>query len=188
LFKPRSAAEGAPKRYSATLIFDKKDRPALETKVLEVLKEEFGDKAIQMAKSGLIKSPFLAGDSKEARNKQTGEIHPGLGADKFFIRVSANEDRPPFVIWKDPNHQETEDTVYSGVYGKAVVNIFAWSHPANGKGVSFGIQGFQRLQDGERLGGDGKADPTKWAETIEDAGDAPAETKSGAGASALFGE
>ncbi len=55
-------------------------------------------------------------------------------------------------------------------------------------GVSFGISGFQKLREGDPLGDIGTGgDPTKWVETIEDAGEAPAETKTGAGASGLFG-
>ena len=110
-------------------------------------------KGIEKAKAGLIKSPFLAGDGKEARNKQSGELHPGMGPDVFFIRPSANKDRPPAVWWKDPNKQEDETTVYSGCYGKAILNCFAWHNDKSGDGVSFGISGFQKHADGDRLGG-----------------------------------
>jgi hypothetical protein len=187
LYKPRAQQEGGKLKYGCTLILDLKDRAELEKIVAKVITDEWGAKAIEMAKAGLIKSPFLAGDGKEARNKTSGELHPGMGADKFFIRVQANEDRPPWVRWKDPNLQETETNVYSGCSGKAVINAFAWEHPQNGKGVSFGIEGFQKLQEGGRLGGSGGQDPEKWVEHIEDAGEAPAETKTGAGASGLFG-
>ena len=187
LYKPRAQQEGGKLKFGCTLIFDLKERAELEKIVAKVITDEWGPKGLEKAKAGLIKSPFLAGDGKEARNKTSGELHPGMGADKFFIRVQANEDRPPWVRWKDPNNQETESTVYSGCYGKAVVNAFAWDNPQNGCGVSFGIEGFQKLQEGERLGGSGGQDPEKWVETIEDAGEAPAETKSGAGAQGLFG-
>lgn len=184
LYKPRAQAEGGKPKFGCTLIFPKADRPLLEKHVLDVIKMEWPEKGIQMAKTGAIKSPFLAGDGKEARNKTNGELHPGMGAEFFFIRPSANEDRPPFVIWRDPNHQETEQTVYSGCYGKAVLTAFAWTDPRSGNGVSFGIQGFQKHRDGERLGGSGGADPEKWADKIED--DAEMQ-KSGNGAAALFG-
>lgn len=188
LFTPRAAAEGAPKKYGATLIFRKEDRPALEKVVAEVILKEFGPKGIEKAKAGLIKSPFLAGDGKEARSKQTGDIHPGLGPEFFFIRVQAGEARAPWVRWKDKNKQETEDTVYSGCYGKAVINCFAWHNAQSGDGVSFGVSGFQKHSEGERLGGSGGSDPDKWVETIADEGDAPDATKTGAGAAGLFGD
>jgi hypothetical protein len=186
LFKARAIEGGAPK-FGCTLIFDKKDRPTLEKYVRDTIVGEWNEKGLERAKAGIIKSPFLAGDGKEARNKETGEVHPGLGPDKFFIRCTANEDRPPAVRWKDPNRQETEETVYSGCYGKAVLNCFAWHNDKSGDGVSFGIQMFQKLQEGERLGGGGPVDVEKHFETIEDAGDAPDSTKGGEGASALFG-
>ena len=192
LFKARANEGGGNPKFGCTLIFDKADRKALEEIVAKVIKDQWGPGGMERAKKGLIKSPFLAGDGKEAHSKKTGELHAGLGADVFFIRPSANEDRPPRVWFRDPNKQETEDVVYSGVYGKAILNAFAWS-ATSGDGVSFGIQGFQRIPhpkhgDGERLGGSGGIDPEKWNETIADDGPVPESAKSGAGASGLFGD
>jgi Protein of unknown function (DUF2815) len=186
LFKARVIEEGKPAKFGATLIFPKSAKAELEKYVAETIIAEWGPKGIERAKAGLIKSPFLAGDGKEARNKQTGEINPGLGADVFFIRVQANEDRPPAVWWKSPNVQETEANVYSGCMGKAILNCFAWHNDKSGDGVSFGINGFQKHAEGERLGGSGPIDTEKWSETIADDGPAPDSTKSGAGAAGLF--
>lgn len=186
LYKARSQEEGKPPKYGCTLIFPKAARSELEAKIIPLIKKEWGDKALEMAKAGVIRSPFLAGDGKEARDSE-GNIKPGLGPDVFFVRTQAGEERPPVVIWKNPNKQETEATVYSGCYGKAVVNMFTWSHTTGGKGVSFGIQMFQKLREGERLGGSGGVDPEKWAEQVPDEGAAPDSTTSGAGAGGLFG-
>jgi hypothetical protein len=46
---------------------------------------------------------------------------------------------------------------------------------------------FQKLQEGERLGGGGGVDVTQWMETVPDDGAAPDATRSGAGAGGLFG-
>jgi hypothetical protein len=182
LFKARSQEQGKPPKFGATLIFPKSARAEIEKRIADLIKKQWGDKALEMAKAGLIKSPFLAGDGKEARSKKTGEIQPGLGPDVFFVRPSANHDRPPAVIWKNPNQQETETNVYSGCYGKAVVNLFCWDNPKQGKGVSMGIQMFQKLREGERLGGSGGVAPEKWAEAVPDEGAAPDSTTSGEGA------
>jgi hypothetical protein len=187
LFKPRAAVDGGPKRYGATLIFPKSARAELEAHVAQVITDEWGVKGIEKAKAGLIKSPFLAGDGKEARNKTSGDLHPGMGADVFFIRPGANEDRPPAVRWKSPNAQETEENVYSGCWGKAVLNCFAWHNAQSGDGISFGIQMFQKTAEGERLGGSGPVDAEKYFETVEDSGPAPSETQGGKGAAGLFG-
>lgn len=177
---------GKPK-FGCTLIFPKSARAILEAEVVKVIIGEWGDKGIARAKAGLIKSPFLAGDGKEARNKQTGEIAAGLGPDVFFIRPNANADRPPAVRWKDPNMQETETNVYSGCWGKAVLNCYAWHNDMSGDGVSFGLAMFQKLREGERLGGAGPIDAEKYMETVADEGSAPESTTSGAGAAGLFG-
>lgn len=184
LFKARAQDGGKPK-YGCTLIFTKEHKAALEKQVAKVITDQWGPAGIEKAKNGLIKSPFLAGDGKEARNKSTGELHPGMGPDVFFIRVQANEDRPPVIRYKDPNIPATQEEVYSGCYGFAVINAFAWTNPQNGDGVSFGISYFQKTRDGERIGGSGPIDAEKWHEKIEDNGDAPDVGSGGAGN--LFG-
>src|SRR5579872_3783920 len=87
LFKPRPVKNSKPK-YGCSLIFPNSDKALLGKYVQEVMIAQWGDKAIERYKKGLIKSPFLAGDGKEAMNKETGELHPGMSADVFFIRVS----------------------------------------------------------------------------------------------------
>lgn len=185
LFKPRKNDNGVEK-WQATLIFPNNcDRSKMEEAVRHCIVETWGEKGLERAKQGLIKSPFLPGDGKEARNKNTGDLHPGMGPDVFFIRPTSN--KPPVVRYKDPNIPATEEEVYSGCKGFAVLNAFAWNNAQNGDGVSFGIQYFQKTGEGERLGGSGGVDPEQWHEKIDDTGEAPAETKSGAGAGGLFG-
>jgi len=186
LFKPRAQQEGGVEKYGCTLIFDKScDRSALDAAVKSVLIAQWGDKGIDRAKAGLIKSPFLDGAGKEARNKKTGEIHPGFGPDVFFLRVQSI--RQPVLRYRSEHIPATEEEIYSGCYGKAVLNAFAWNNPQNGDGISFGIQFFQKISDGERLGGSGGVDAAKWMEAVPDEGAAPEATRTGAGASGLFG-
>ena len=176
----------AAKKFAPSFIYPMTDKAFFEKYVAEVLAKM--PKGFERAKAGLIRSPILAGDGKEARfetGEKIGEIKPGLGADKFFIRPSAMADKPPFVIWKDPNVHETEETVYSGCYGRPILNVFEWK---DGKGLSFGLAGFQKLQEGERLGsGGGRADPNAFFEKVEDAGPVPEAATAGAGAAGLFG-
>jgi len=186
LFKPRAQQEGGVEKYGCTLIFPKTcDRSALDAAVKSVLIAQWGDKGIDRAKAGLIKSPFLDGAGKEARNKKTGEIHPGFGPDVFFLRVQSI--RQPVLRYRSEHIPATEEEIYSGCYGKAVLNAFAWNNPQNGDGISFGIQFFQKISDGERLGGSGGVDAAKWLEAVPDEGAAPEATRTGAGASGLFG-
>lgn len=201
LFEARKQGDGptAREKFGATFIFpnaaltEKVQQPggkmmSLQDLVAECIKGEWGDKGLKRAADGLIKSPFLKGDGKEARNKETGDLHPGMGSDVFFIRASANADRPPKVSSSAGAFvPASKEDVYSGCFGFAVLNCFAWHNDQNGDGVSFGIQMFFKKADGDRLGGGGSTDPDKWAEALPDTGAAPAATKSGAGAGGLFG-
>jgi hypothetical protein len=187
LFKARAATEGAPKKYGCTLIFENKHRPVLEEIIKKVIVDEWGEKGLLRAKAGGIKSPLLAGDGKEAKSKQTGEIHPGFGPGLFFIRPGANEDRKPVVRWNSKEMEATQDEVYSGCYGVAVLNCFAWTHPSSGDGVSFGVRMFQKLRDGEPLGGAGPVDVDRWYRQVEDDDGLRSEqTTSGQSAGGLF--
>ena len=189
LFKARSQEEGKPPKFGCTLIFPNSARAELEKIVAKVISDQWGAPGLERARKKLIRSPFLVdtgpGTKSPARSKKTDDLHPGMEGDVFFLRVQANEDRPPRVWYRDPNKQETVDVVYSGVYGKAILNAFAWN-ASSGDGVSFGLSGFQKLQDGDRLGGSGGIDPCKWSETIEDTGPVP--NVGGGGAASLFGD
>jgi len=186
LFKPRAQQEGGVEKYGCTLIFPKTcDRTALDNAVRSVIVAQWSEKGLERAKAGLIKSPFLDGAGKEARNKKTGELHPGFGPDVFFLRVQSV--RQPVLRYKSEHLPATEEEIYSGCYGKAVLNAFAWTNAQNGDGVSFGIQFFQKIKDGDRLGGSGGVDAGKWMESVPDEGEAPEATRTGAGAGGLFG-
>jgi hypothetical protein len=191
---PATEAEKKKKlKYGATFIFrksDKESRAALEKLALETIKAEWPEKGVEWLGKKMIKTPFFDGEGPEAHNKTTGELHAGMGPDVWFIRVSANYDRPPSVVGRNPNIQaknvHSPDGVYSGCWGKVVLNAFTTDHPTGGKRLSFGVIGFQKHQEGEPLGGEGSVDLSKHFETIADEGPAPESTKTGAGASSLF--
>ena len=71
-------------------------------------------------------------------------------ADHYFLNATAKT--RPLVL--DYDKQEIMDLseVYSGCFGKAVVNFFAYAAPGN-KGIACGLLGVQKLYDGEPLGG-----------------------------------
>lgn len=149
---------------------------------VKVATEQWGDKAVQWIKDGVIKSPFLDGDGPQGLSKKTGERHAGYAGHKF-IRTSANEDRQPRCVdrkvlpYKDA--AAIRDGLYPGCYVNVVVNLFAWENAKGGKGLSFGLSMVQFNKDGERLGGGGGANPDSFFEAIPDEGDAPETTKEG---------
>ncbi len=161
--------DGSTKQeWGATFIIPTADTAGLkmlQDKVAEVVTNEWGPKGVERFKSGLIKNPILLGDGKEARNKESGELHPGMGADVRFIRAKSNRAVKVFNAKVLP---ATQDAVWSGYWGYPVLCAFAWHNAKNGDGISFGIEMFQVIKADETLGGAGGANPDDFfkAETI----------------------
>lgn len=181
--------DNGKKQYGCSLLFKKgTDLSALEAAAVAAAKEEWGDKAVQMIKDEIIKSPFLDGDGKQGLNKTTGERHPGFAGHKF-IRCISGEDYKPKVFDRKRNAVYEKGEVPSGSRVLAVVNAFTWENKENGKGVSFGISLVQVLKkaEGDEIlgGGGGGPDPDKWLEKIDDEG--PVGDTGGKGAESLFG-
>ncbi len=172
-------------KFGCTLILPKADiegMKKLQSMVAEVVKGEWGDKGVERFKNGLIKNPILAGDGKEARNKETGDIHPGLGADFVFIRPTSNEAVKVFNAKVQP---ASDDEIVSGYWGYPVLNAYAWHNRSNGDGVSFGISMIQIVKEDESLGGNGAGrDPNAFFETVQTEGGG--DVSSGAGAGGMF--
>ena len=172
LFEKRSM-DGVKFNYSATLIFDEKHREFFMNIIRDVVGRKWGDKGQRDFDAGRIKSPLLDGAGPQAHSKQSGELWPGFGEGKFFIRANANEDAQPQVFWRSKHIQADREDVYSGCWGKGILNAYSWENPSGGRGVSFGIRAFQKFRDGESLGGRAPFDPDKWIVDLEDEPSAP---------------
>lgn len=191
LFKTRDRDNGS-KGYGCTLLFPKStDLSALTKAVTEAAVAEWGEKAKQMLKDEIIKSPFLDGDGKQGKNKETGEPHKGYPGTRF-IRCTSGAGHQPKVFGRNAISRITEEAeMPSGSKVYAVVNAYTWENKENGKGISFGVSIVQlhtKAEGDDVLGGGGGGpDPSKFLEKLEDEGEAPSETKGGAGAGGLFG-
>jgi hypothetical protein len=185
LFELQTTQSGK-KQWNCTLLWPKSaDLSALKELAVEAAVAEWGDKAVQMIKDGLIKSPFLDGDGPQGKSKKTGEPHNGFPG-HTFVRVTSGEDYRPKLVNQKVLPIASKDELKSGDFGFPVVNAFTWENDQNGKGITFGMSMLQKTRSGESLGGAGPS-PDEVFETIPDEGDAPAETKNGGGASELFG-
>ncbi len=186
LFELQTTQNGK-KQWGCSLLFPKgTDMTPYENAALEAAKAEWGDKAVQLIKDGLVHNPFLDGDGPQGKSKKTGEPHAGFPG-TVFLRVISGEDYRPKLVNKKVLPITGKDELYSGCYVYAVINAFTWENKEKGKGISFGVSMIQFAKDGERLGGSGGGDPEDHFEKIEDEGEAPAATKTGKGAGGLFG-
>ena len=145
-WEPKSINGGAPK-YSVSLIIPKSD-----TKTLEKIRA-----AIQAA--------YEEGQSKLKGN---GRSVPALSALKTPLRdVNANSGTAPGIVDADRNPILERSEVYSGVYGRASINFYAFNSNGN-KGIACGLNNLQKIRDGEPLGGKSRAEDDFAEEDEED--------------------
>lgn len=147
LFTPR-AQKNQPdgkKKYSVALLFKKdEDLTILKKAAAAVLADKFGADREKWPKK--LKLPFLDQGEQEYEGYEKG---------CQFIRC--NSDQKPGVVNGRNEPISDESTVYPGCYGRATVRAFYYDNSGN-KGVSFGLQNFQKTGDGEPLGGRMKAE------------------------------
>ena len=148
VFEPKAMTEGGKEKYSVCLLIPKSDKDTLK-KINDAIeaayqegKAKFGGK---LPKSW--KNPLRDGDLEREDNPE----YEGM------MFVNANSNRKPAVVEivdKEIEPIASRDDFYSGCYGKATVNFYAFSVNGN-KGVACGLGNILKLEDGERLSGGG---------------------------------
>jgi hypothetical protein len=163
LFKPKESESGKL-QYGCTLLYPKDvDLSALRKLVLDVAKMHWGDKAEEKIKNGVLKTPFLDGDSAQGCSKKTGKRHDGFEG-HWFIRVTTGAEFPPKIV-NQLLDDATKEQVYSGCYGIPVVTAYSWDSKT-GSGISIGLTAIQKVKEGEKLNG-GAFDPKQHFKVIE---------------------
>ncbi len=145
-WEPKSINGGAPK-YSVSLIIPKSDTKTIEKiqAAIQAAYEEGQGKLKGNGKSvpalSVLKTPLRDGDAERPDDEAY--------ADSYF--VNANSGTAPGIV--DADRFE----VYSGVYGRASINFYAFNSNGN-KGIACGLNNLQKIRDGEPLGGKSRAE------------------------------
>ena len=170
-------------KFAVTLLFPKADLKVLQSKVAEVVTNQWGEKGIERFKQGLIKNPLLDGADPKVRLKKTdGSERPGITPETVVIRPWTKKPVPVFganALPIDPT------TIKSGWWGYPILTAFAWHEASNGDGVGFWIGGWMHSKEDEVLGGDGTVDAGQFfkGETVTTSGEGDVS----GGAASLFG-
>lgn len=143
VFKPTAMNEGDTPKYSISLLIPKKDKKSLAKikKAIKACMEDNKDSVFGGKIKGL-KNPLRDGD--EEREDQ--EAYENM----FFLNASST--RKPQILDRDMDPITEEEDFYSGCYGRASLNFFAYNRNGN-KGIGVGLNNLQKIKDGERLGG-----------------------------------
>lgn len=151
-WEPKSINGGAPK-YSVSLIIPKSDTKTIEKiqAAIQAAYEEGQGKLKGNGKSvpalSVLKTPLRDGDAERPDDEAY--------ADSYF--VNANSGTAPGIVDADRNPIIDRSEVYSGVYGRASINFYAFNSNGN-KGIACGLNSLQKIRDGEPLGGKSRAE------------------------------
>ena len=152
VWQPKAIDGGTPK-YSVSLIIPKSDTKTIE-KVRAAIQAAYDEGQGKLKGNGKsvpplssIKTPLRDGDVERPDDEAY--------ANSFFI--NANSASAPGIV--DAACQPIIDTseVYSGVYGRASINFYAFNSNGN-KGIACGLNNLQKIRDGESLGGKSRAE------------------------------
>lgn len=143
VFEPSAVQEGQDKKYSVSIIIDKKDKVLIDKiKKCQDAAIEQGKTAKFGGKTKGLKLPLRDGDE----DRPDDETYTG----KYFINATSKT--KPGVVDKDLNPIMNRDDFYSGCYGRASLNFYPFNQNGN-RGVAVGLNNLQKLEDGEPLSG-----------------------------------
>ena len=152
VWDPKSINGGIPK-YSVSLIIPKSDKVTIQKikAAIQAAYEEGESKLKGNGKSvpslSVLKTPHRDGDLER----------PDDEAYKNAYFVNANSATAPGIVDADRQHIIDRSEVYSGVYGRASINFYAFNSNGN-KGIACGLNNLQKIRDGEPLGGKASAE------------------------------
>ena len=152
VWQAKSINGGTPK-FSVSLIIPKSDTKTVTAvrNAIQAAYEEGQSKLKGSSKSvpalTAIKTPLRDGDAERPDDEAY--------KDSYFI--NANSATAPGIVDAARNPIIEHSEVYSGVYGRASINFYAFNSNGN-KGIACGLNNLQKISDGDPLGGKTRAE------------------------------
>lgn len=152
VWDPKSINGGVPK-YSVSLIIPKSDTVTVK-KIEAAIQAAYEEGESKLKGNGksvpslkVLKTPLRDGDLERPDDEAY--------ANSYFI--NANSATAPGIVDADRQPILERSEVYSGVYGRASINFYAFNSNGN-KGIACGLNNLQKIADGEPLGGKARAE------------------------------
>lgn len=150
VFEPTAINDGDTPKYNICILIPKSDTKTLEAIRNAVEAAKTAGKSKIADKNGkipsTIKLPLRDGDEERSDDP----------AYEGMMFINANSTRKPTVVDKDLNPIMSQEEFYSGCYGRASINFYAFN--VQSKGIAAGLQNLQKLEDGEMLAGGSTAE------------------------------
>ncbi len=152
VWDPKSINGGTPK-FSVSLIVPKSDIATVK-KIEAAIQAAYEEGESKLKGNGksvpslkVLKTPLRDGNLERPDD-------PAY-ANSYFI--NANSATAPGIVDADRQPILERSEVYSGVYGRASINFYAFNSNGN-KGIACGLNNLQKIADGEPLGGKSRAE------------------------------
>ena len=152
VWEPKSINGGTPK-FSVSLIIPKSDTVTV-AKIKNAIEAAYHEGEARLKGNGKSVPP-LAGIKTPLRDGNLERPDDPAYANAYFI--NANSATAPGIVDADRNVILTHSEVYSGVYGRASINFYAFNTNGN-RGIACGLNNLQKIRDGEPLGGKSRAE------------------------------
>lgn len=151
LFEPYTSDPEQEAKYSVTILIPKKDKTTIGriTAAIEAAKEDGKSSRWDGKIPAGLKTTLHDGDEEADLDK-----NPEYAGHMYMAMSSKQR---PGVVDEDLNPVLDSTQVYSGCFARVSINAFPYSAKGN-KGVSFGLNNVQFLEDGEPLGGRTRAE------------------------------
>lgn len=151
VFQPHAVEQGQQEKYSVSLLIPKNDVNTLNKIKQAIENAKVAGKSKIAGKNGQIpanvKMPIRDGDTDRPDNPEY--------AGHYFVNASSTF--KPGVVDQNVNPIIDSTELYSGCYGRADINFYAFNSNGN-KGIACGLNNLQKTRDGETLGGRARAE------------------------------
>ena len=152
VWEPKSINGGAPK-YSVSLIIPKSDTKTV-AKIKAAIEAAYNEGEAKL-RGNSKSAPPLAAIKTPLRDGDIERPDDPAYTNAYFI--NANATSAPGIVDANCNPVLTRSEVYSGVYGRASISLYAFNSNGN-KGIACSLNNLQKLRDGEPLGGKASAE------------------------------
>lgn len=150
VFEASPIMESKEKYYSVTVLIPKTDRKQLAEirKTIEAVEAQYLEANPKM--KGVLptawRNPLRDGDAE--KDGEAG--FEGC----YFLNAKKQEDKGrPIVIDKNKRPIEVKEDMYSGSWGTASLNLFAYFKTNSSCGIGVGLNGIQKVVEDDRLDG-----------------------------------
>ena len=151
-WEPKSINGGTAK-YSVCLLIPKEDTVTVE-KIKKAIEAAYKEGEAKLKGNGKSVPP-LAALKTPLRDGDVERPDDPAYANAYFI--NANSATAPGIVDADCNPVLNRSDVYSGVYGRASINFYAFNSNGN-KGIACGLNNLQLIRAGEPLGSKASAE------------------------------